>query len=733
MACSSSNAAPEGEEAAAGEASPAAAGAAAAGVAAESGWRDSRSVSEGGEETDSEEGEETDSEEEEEEVGIALSLPKRSTRGKAYAKLVGEAQEKDSMFWGHDTWAEESEDEEYDAAAAAAAEEEEEQQEEPEVDSDFDAAEDDSSGSEQQHEEGSSSRRRKGDIVEDDDAAGGSSRRQKNKAAAFYQQALKRKLQQQKRKQQQQQQGGVGGPKGPPSPSPRRAPNTRVTTRVQTEQVELQLKASRQQQQQQAAAAAASSSSSSKEQQQPEMTQEEHLLLADKTERETLEALHALQQHRELRQLHKEWKGAAYKGPYEMLVSWASYLQVGPPEEEAADAAAAAAGGGGAGAPAEQAAATKPAAAAAGETAAAEGEEEEEDHEKVLLICTDSKLPSIYQEVPPTGDLPSATISFSLIFSLRSSVSPLLRVALLCLLLPPSLPNKTHLEAAVCRSASGVSAAAAGINKKEDWEREERSVSPSFRVVSLSPSTCCSVCLPIGGPSSLSESLLLFFVFFLSVCTLSSSACFFLSPLTFLCLSVCLWDFVWLPLLCLLLRVPQSVSFSPSPLSTPSLLLPPLLLSPPISSISSALIPAAAAAAPAAAAAVPPSPVCAVTGARGRYFDPLTRCFFSSAAAFRALREAFHRMREREVYRQLVDLDQAIRTQEGKVAYLAKAAARAPVVAGSWGPPTSERSPACFEGAPSNGGGGGGPPHLTGPRGAAAGGPNKKRRRGAKA
>ena len=49
-----------------------------------------------------------------------------------------------------------------------------------------------------------------------------------------------------------------------------------------------------------------------------------------------------------------------------------------------------------------------------------------------------------------------------------------------------------------------------------------------------------------------------------------------------------------------------------------------------------------------------------MTGLSARYFDPLTRCFYSSPAAFKALRSAFHRMREREVYRQLLHLEVSI-------------------------------------------------------------------------
>ncbi|OEH77448.1 yl1 nuclear protein domain-containing protein [Cyclospora cayetanensis] len=213
------------------------------------------------------------------------------------------------------------------------------------------------------------------------------------------------------------------------------------------------------------------------------MSQEEHLLLADKTEKETAEALTVQQQHRELRQLHKEWKGAPYKGPYEMLVSWASYLQ-------------------------------------------------EEDYEKVLLIFTDGRLPAVYEAVPPTG---------------------------------------------------------------------------------------FTLCLP--------------------------------------------WLHVLLNAFCAA-HLLVMLFFS-----------------------------------------VPPKSRCALTGLPARYFDPLTRCFYSSAAAFKALRTAFHRMREREVYRQLVDLDHAIKTQEEKIIYLHKAAARAPTK--SWemiqvtqGPPSSSTRGGAPSGAP---------------------------------
>eukprot|EP00946_MAST-07B_sp_MAST-7B-sp1_P004767 g4767.t1 len=59
-------------------------------------------------------------------------LPSRSTRGRRFNKLVGEAMEKDKSFWEHGTWKEEDEaDEDYEFV-----------EEKDEVDSDFDDSED---------------------------------------------------------------------------------------------------------------------------------------------------------------------------------------------------------------------------------------------------------------------------------------------------------------------------------------------------------------------------------------------------------------------------------------------------------------------------------------------------------------------------------------------------------------------------------------------------------------
>ncbi|KAJ1611836.1 hypothetical protein OIY81_1551 [Cryptosporidium canis] len=62
--------------------------------------------SEGEEEDDGSEGEEED----ESEVEERKVLPERASRGKRYSQLIGEEEEKDAQFWGHNTWEEEEED-----------------------------------------------------------------------------------------------------------------------------------------------------------------------------------------------------------------------------------------------------------------------------------------------------------------------------------------------------------------------------------------------------------------------------------------------------------------------------------------------------------------------------------------------------------------------------------------------------------------------------------------------
>ncbi|KAJ1608592.1 hypothetical protein OJ253_1850 [Cryptosporidium canis] len=59
------------------------------------------------------EGSEADSEEESEgddKVEERKVLPERASRGKRYSQLIGEEEEKDAQFWGHNTWEEEEED-----------------------------------------------------------------------------------------------------------------------------------------------------------------------------------------------------------------------------------------------------------------------------------------------------------------------------------------------------------------------------------------------------------------------------------------------------------------------------------------------------------------------------------------------------------------------------------------------------------------------------------------------
>lgn len=65
---------------------------------------------ESGDSDGSEDGEASSSEEEEENVGVAMSLPKRGTRGKRFHAMVAEEAEADAAFWGQAAFQEAEED-----------------------------------------------------------------------------------------------------------------------------------------------------------------------------------------------------------------------------------------------------------------------------------------------------------------------------------------------------------------------------------------------------------------------------------------------------------------------------------------------------------------------------------------------------------------------------------------------------------------------------------------------
>ncbi|PFH34276.1 YL1 nuclear protein C-terminal domain-containing protein [Besnoitia besnoiti] len=147
------------------------------------------------EDSEGEDDEETSSEEEE--VGIALQLPARSTRGCSYQRLVGDALRNDQEFWNHSTW-EEEDDDDYNCSEG-------EEAYKDIIDSDFDAPEEEGSSDEEgetgkkKRDDGEKRARRgeAGDIVEDDDER--ARKRQKRNA---FQDLWKKKQQQQKRQEE---------------------------------------------------------------------------------------------------------------------------------------------------------------------------------------------------------------------------------------------------------------------------------------------------------------------------------------------------------------------------------------------------------------------------------------------------------------------------------------------------------------------------------------------------
>lgn len=350
--------------------------------------------------------EEEDEDEEEEKVGIALSLPKRSTRGSGYARLLKQHREQQlellqlDDFWAHSTWQEESGDDAYCCSEG-------ESQYEDTCDSDFDAAEADLEEEAEKEaaanrENGSRRVRRAGEpnAIEDDDAGRGGGKKKKS----FYQIAMERRQRQQKRKLLQRQQNQPGEGAARVQKPLARATRQSLRRVLVTEEEALMTHSS-----------ALQSCAAQHRQPQPHTQmplQEELLRLADLTEAENVRDLTALRQRRELRQLCREYKRASYKGHYCMHVSWASYLQVGPPAEEAEAAPSADAKSNEQGSPQSPAAAKreidKTAVAGAdkrrdGEAKAAEeeaAEEEEPDFEKALVIFTDGKLPELFQQLP---------------------------------------------------------------------------------------------------------------------------------------------------------------------------------------------------------------------------------------------------------------------------------------------------------------------------------------------
>ncbi|PHJ15186.1 yl1 nuclear protein c-terminal domain-containing protein [Cystoisospora suis] len=306
----------------------------------------------GGSDTDDENGEDSSSEEEEE-VGVALQLPKRATRGQAYQRLVGDALRDDQEFWGHDTWAEEEEDADYICSEG-------EEVYEDIVDSDFDKAEEDSDSSAEEEEENKRKKGKRaggrgageaGDIVEDDEELA-----QKRKKRNAYQDLWKKKQKQQEkqaRAQATKDQKRVKGSRAPGGEegdgdkrktavvqekigetSPQR--RTRDSTRQHTQLVARRLEAEKALQQKRKTKKTAWSESGATFR---EPSLEEHLAEARLTEARNVASLVELQEKEEARKLrYVDMNKRVYKGDFDTYISWASWLIVGdaPAEEETA-------------------------------------------------------------------------------------------------------------------------------------------------------------------------------------------------------------------------------------------------------------------------------------------------------------------------------------------------------------------------------------------------------------
>ncbi|KFG37432.1 YL1 nuclear protein C-terminal domain-containing protein [Toxoplasma gondii GAB2-2007-GAL-DOM2] len=337
----------------------------------------------GEEEDDEDEDEETSSEEEE--VGIALQLPVRSTRGHSYQRLVGDALREDQEFWNHSTWAEED-DEDYNCSEG-------EEVYADIVDSDFDRAEDEESSDEETAErkrskDGETKRERRDarDIVEDDEERA----KKRQKRGAF--QNLWKKTQQQRRQAEAKKAGEKGrerqtkrvsfepaaesegdfdaesedekgdsqctqprsrrkasgkkqliGAEGddedgerPPASRRRTRDSTRQHTRCvarRLEEEELHRIRKERSRKVEAERAGRDKQSGFRE-----PTLEEHLAEARITEARNVASLMVIEEKEEARKLrYVDMKKNIYKGDFDTYISWASWLIIGdaPPEEDA--------------------------------------------------------------------------------------------------------------------------------------------------------------------------------------------------------------------------------------------------------------------------------------------------------------------------------------------------------------------------------------------------------------
>ncbi|KAK2198382.1 bifunctional Vps72-YL1 [Babesia duncani] len=231
-------------------------------------------------------------------VGVALELPKRATRGKKYSKLVGEELEKDNQFWGHETWAEDAIDEDYNCSEG-------EEQYRDSADSDFDETEDEGSDNHGDDDSNLEQRRRRPNVYIDPALL-----RSKRTRAAIARSRASKNVQARV----------VKKPAEPKTYEPLDVDRERRdTTRLKTEAVNrIEEMRTREPQKRRKI----------KIQRHKEYTREELMKNAKKIEEANTKSLMRLQAWEDERKRYTESKKQTYKGHYDIWICWNSLLSI---------------------------------------------------------------------------------------------------------------------------------------------------------------------------------------------------------------------------------------------------------------------------------------------------------------------------------------------------------------------------------------------------------------------
>lgn len=270
-------------------------------------------------------GDEDEEEEEEEERKV---LPERASRGKRYNQLLGEEEEKDAQFWGHDTWEEEEEDSGWSS---------EDERVELEILGDEDSNTDsevDSQSDDGMEEEMEVAQEEDDDIVSERKPSRPKSIKggRYKDPSLFLKSAQKDMLKRAKKKSRKKSKEDVAGSEVLKRSSTTIGPRTmsvRASTSQKKQDLQESIKRRNEEAQDKARRRVARKGSGQRERQKAAMTQEERLKACTEVEKMNIESLNQLEAFEEHRRYLDNTSASIRKqlqsGPLSIYISWSSY------------------------------------------------------------------------------------------------------------------------------------------------------------------------------------------------------------------------------------------------------------------------------------------------------------------------------------------------------------------------------------------------------------------------